>query len=168
MIACRRRDRMRPGRWTSSTTSWRRDASCGFSRSSTSSPASRRHWHRGSHSVAPTSWRYRRGSAMKWDSRRRSASIKAPSSCHEISTSGPISAASHWTSPGQASRRTTSSSSVQRTLPGGMPQCQLVLESLAGAQEKVENPRKFSARAVRPRGSPPRSLTETLTVNLSP
>src|SRR5260363_253462 len=35
------------------------------------------------------SLRYWKESAMKWDSRRRSVSIKAPSSCRAISTSGP-------------------------------------------------------------------------------
>lgn len=52
-------------------------ASSGCSRSSISSPASSPRWSRGSPSAAPTAWRCWKGSAMKWDSRRRSASIKA-------------------------------------------------------------------------------------------
>lgn len=44
------------------------------------------------------------GFAMKWDSRRRSASIRAASSCRAILTSGPTSAASRSTSRGLASR----------------------------------------------------------------
>ena len=75
-IAGQRHDRTRPGRWTLSMTSWRRDASFGCSRLSTLSPASRRRWHRGSPSAAHMSWRYWKESAMQWDSRRRSASIR--------------------------------------------------------------------------------------------
>ncbi|MGY2933159.1 transposase InsO family protein [Bradyrhizobium sp. GM6.1] len=42
MIAGQRRGRMRPGRWILSTISWRRGINCACSRSSISSPASRR------------------------------------------------------------------------------------------------------------------------------
>ncbi|MGY4308078.1 hypothetical protein ACVIJ6_005321 [Bradyrhizobium sp. USDA 4369] len=126
-IAARRRDRTRPGQWISSMTSWLWDASFGGSRLSTSSPASRRRWHRGSPSAAPMSWRYWKESAMKWESRRRSASIKPPSSYRAISTSEPISAASRWTSPGQASRRDNAfMEAFNGRIPGGMPQRPLV------------------------------------------
>ncbi len=92
MIAGRRRDRTRPGRWTSSMTSWRPDTSCACSRLSIPSPASRRRWRHGLPSAAPMSWRYGKGPARKWDSRQRSASIKAASACPAILTSGPTSA----------------------------------------------------------------------------
>src|SRR3954469_10852997 len=64
--------------------SWRRAASFGCSRWSIPSPASRRRWSHDSSSAAPTSWRYWKGFAMKWDSRQRSVSIKAPSSSRAI------------------------------------------------------------------------------------
>ena len=109
-IESRRRDRTRPGRWTSSMTGWRRDVSFGCSRSSTSSPVlagAGTAVHLPRHRCRGDSWK---GSAMKWDSRRRSASIRAPSSSREISMSGPISAALRWTSPVRGSRPTTRSS----------------------------------------------------------
>ncbi|MGY3619254.1 hypothetical protein ACVJGD_005450 [Bradyrhizobium sp. USDA 10063] len=110
MTARRPRGRTRPGRWTSSMTSWRRDTSFACLRSSISSPASRRRCSHGSPSAAATSWRYWKGPARKWDSRRRSGSIKAASSYRAILTCGPTSAASRWTSHGPASRPTTRSS----------------------------------------------------------
>jgi hypothetical protein len=55
---------------------------------SSTSPASRRRWHRGLPSAAWMSWRYWKESAMKWDCRRRSVSIRAPSSCRETLKGG--------------------------------------------------------------------------------
>lgn len=67
-----RRGSTRSGRWTLSMTSSQPASSSGCSRSSISSRASRPRWSRGSPSAASTSWRFWKGSAMKWDSRRRS------------------------------------------------------------------------------------------------
>ncbi len=50
------------------------------------------------------------GSVVSMASQRASGSIRARSSSVAISTSGPTSGTSHWTSPGQESLRTTASS----------------------------------------------------------
>jgi hypothetical protein len=98
--------------------------SYGCSRSLTFSPASRLRWCRGSPSAASTSWRCWNGFAMKWDSRRRSVSIKAASSCRAILTCGPTNAALRWNSPGLASPPTMRSSKLSTV--ASMPQRPLV------------------------------------------
>ena len=62
-----------------------------------------------------------------------------PSSCREILPSGPIDAASRWTSPGPANPQTMPSSKRSTgTLPGGMPQCPLVREPCRRAGKSGE------------------------------
>ncbi len=106
MTASRRRDPARPRRWTSSITSGNRIQ------------ASRAYDHRylvavltGAGATVHLPRRRRRcgagkGPARKRASRRRSASIKAASSCRAILTCGPTSASSRWTSRGPASQPT--------------------------------------------------------------
>jgi hypothetical protein len=77
----------------------------------TRSRASRRRSNLGSTSAALMLWKYLKRSAGKSDSRKPSGSIKAQSSCHAISTSKLISAASRSTSHDLASRLTMPSSS---------------------------------------------------------
>ena len=101
----------RPGRWTSSMTSWRPAARSGCSRSSTPSPGSRqrvdpRFSYRGEDVVQTLERICNEASAIP----RRSASIRAPSSSRAISISGPTSGVSCSTSRGRASRPTTASS----------------------------------------------------------
>jgi putative transposase len=132
-VRAKLRDDRRPA--TRSNETWAMDfvhdqlatgTSSGCLPSSISFPASRPRWSRGSPSVAPTSWRYLKGSAMKWDSRQRSVSIKAASSSRGILTCGPISAELRWTSHGRASprimhssKRSTVASGLNASTPTG-------------------------------------------------
>ena len=136
MIEGQRRDRTKPGRWTSSTINWQRVTSFGCSRSSTFSPASHRRWSHGSRSAAPMSWRSWNESARKWDSRRRSASIKAPSSSRVISTCRPISARCHaGLLTAREAHRHRLHRGLQWALPGRMPQRPLVPQPCRRAEK---------------------------------